>query len=98
MKETWFFIVIIYIFIMSIIGFATMAIDKKKSIKRGWRIPELTLILIAFMGGALGSYIGMYMFRHKTKHLKFVILLPLAILLHIQLLLWLGGISVKVLT
>lgn len=87
MNDKLYTIVTIYMVIMSIIGFVIMGIDKKKAIKRGWRIPERTLLLIAFMGGALGSFIGMHFFRHKTKHIKFVVLLPLALLLNI--LLWL---------
>lgn len=87
MNDKLYTIVTIYMVIMSIIGFVIMGIDKKKAIKRGWRIPERTLLLIAFIGGALGSFIGMHFFRHKTKHIKFVVLLPLALLLNI--LLWL---------
>lgn len=85
LNENLYTLVICYLLIINIVGFAAMGIDKKKSIKRGWRIPERTLILLAFAGGALGSFLGMYIFRHKTKHMKFVILLPLALLLHIFL-------------
>ncbi|TAH75076.1 MAG: DUF1294 domain-containing protein, partial [Anaerolineaceae bacterium] len=61
MEYSVYTLVTLYMVIMSIVGFVTMVIDKKrsmdkrKSIKRGWRIPERTLLLIAFMGGALGS-------------------------------------------
>ncbi len=87
MKDILLAIVVAYMLIMSIIGFVTMGFDKKKAIKRGWRIPERTLILIAFFGGALGSFLGMQIFRHKTRHIKFIILVPLALLLNIILLL-----------
>ncbi len=66
-----------YILMMSLIGFVLMWMDKRKAVKKAWRIPERTLILIAFLGGGLGSCLGMYTFRHKTKHGKFVISLPL---------------------
>jgi len=72
---------IYYILLMSIVGFALMGIDKRRAIKKAWRIPERTLILQAFLGGGIGSLIGMYFFRHKTKHTKFIILLPLAALI-----------------
>lgn len=97
MIDTLYTLVTIYMLIMSIVGFVTMGMDKKlsmdkrrfldkrKSIKRGWRIPERTLIFIAFIGGALGSFLGMHIFRHKTKHMKFIILIPLALLLNILL-------------
>jgi uncharacterized membrane protein YsdA (DUF1294 family) len=91
MKDLLHALVTVYLLIMTVTGFVTMGIDKRKAIKRGWRISERTLIFIAFIGGALGSYLGMYIFRHKTKHMKFKILIPLALLLNIL-------IFVKVLT
>lgn len=91
MKEQLLCIVTIYMLIMSIVGFVAMGIDKRKAIKRGWRISELTLLLIAFMGGALGSFLGMHIFRHKTKHIKFIILIPSALLLNILLWLWINA-------
>ncbi|HBY72843.1 MAG TPA: DUF1294 domain-containing protein, partial [Lachnospiraceae bacterium] len=52
-------------------------------------IPERTLLLIAFLGGGIGSFLGMRIFRHKTKHRKFVILLPIAAVLYAILLIYL---------
>ena len=66
-----------YLLIMSVIGFVTMGIDKRRAIRKGWRISERTLLLFALLGGGIGSFLGMRAFRHKTKHLKFTILLPL---------------------
>lgn len=83
MKDVIYILVIVYFLIMNLVGFITMGIDKIKARKRGWRISERTLILIAFFGGALGSFLGMKIFRHKTKHMKFVILIPLALLVNI---------------
>ncbi|EQH70612.1 hypothetical protein QMG_1755, partial [Clostridioides difficile DA00256] len=48
-----------------------MYIDKKRAIRNEWRIKEATLMSIAVIGGSIGSIIGMYSFRHKTKHIKF---------------------------
>lgn len=70
-----------YIVLMSLIGFILMGIDKRRAIRHAWRIPERTLILQAFIGGGPGSLFGMYLFRHKTKHNKFIVLLPLATIL-----------------
>lgn len=67
-----------YLIIMNIAGFAVMGIDKRKAVKRAFRIPEKTLLLTAFLGGGIGAMLGMFAFRHKTRHMKFVILLPLA--------------------
>lgn len=60
-----------------------MAADKKRAMNRRWRIPESVLLTIAFIGGSLGSIAGLLICRHKTRHLKFTILLPLFLALHI---------------
>lgn len=54
-----------------------MLVDKYKAKKGLWRIPEATLMTIAALGGSVGSLIGMYTVRHKTKHLKFTVGIPL---------------------
>ncbi|MDD6189898.1 MAG: DUF1294 domain-containing protein [Clostridiales bacterium] len=74
---------IIYIIIINLTGFITMAADKKRAMNRRWRIPESVLLTIAFIGGSLGSIAGLLICRHKTRHLKFTILLPLFLALHI---------------
>ncbi len=78
--------VVAYLLIMSLVGYISMAWDKKKAIRDVRRIPEKTLLTIAAVGGALGSFIGMRVYRHKTKHFKFVFLVPLCLLLHIAIL------------
>nr|UWI51836.1 DUF1294 domain-containing protein [Clostridioides difficile] len=75
----------IYFIIINIIGFSSMYIDKKKAMKNKWRIKESTLITIAIIGGSIGSIIGMYSFRHKTKHIKFTLGIPFIILLQLLL-------------
>ncbi|WP_042273629.1 DUF1294 domain-containing protein [[Clostridium] dakarense] len=76
-------LIYIYFIIINIVGFYFMYIDKRKAIKNEWRISEATLISIAIIGGSLGSLLGMYTFRHKTKHPKFTIGIPFIILLQI---------------
>ncbi len=78
--------IIIYIIIMSIISFIQMGLDKNKARHSSWRISERTLFLTAFIGGSFGALIGMYFFHHKTKHMRFVIGIPLIMILHIALL------------
>ena len=73
----------IYFIIINFLSFILMYIDKRRAIKKEWRISEHTLILISLLGGSIGSLIGMYTFRHKTKHLKFKVGIP--IILVIQL-------------
>lgn len=64
-------ILIGYLVIINLIGFAVMGIDKKRAIRGAWRISEASLFLAAFLGGALGCTLGMRHFRHKTKHWYF---------------------------
>ena len=78
--------VVIYVIIMSIIGFIQMGLDKSRAKHSRYRIPERTLFLTAFAGGSFGSLIGMYAFRHKTRHLQFVIGIPVIVVFHIFLL------------
>lgn len=71
--------------IINIAAGAAAIADKKKAIKSHRRISEKTLMLLGLFGGALGEYITMLKIRHKTKHKKFMIGLPLQIFLHIVL-------------
>lgn len=68
--------VIIYLLIINLIGILIMYIDKRKAKYGKWRIPEKTLLIIALLGGSVGTIIGMYAFRHKTQKLKFVLGFP----------------------
>ncbi len=79
--------VTIYLVIINILTLSTYIADKKKAIKGEWRVPEKVLILLAFLGGALGALIGMYGIRHKTKHIKFIILVPTAFVFYTVLIL-----------
>jgi|P827metagenome_2_1110787.scaffolds.fasta_scaffold00822_25 uncharacterized membrane protein YsdA (DUF1294 family) len=78
-------ILLVYLVIINIIGFAMMGIDKKKAKKRSFRIPEASLFIIAVIGGSLGTIAGMYFFRHKTRHWYFVYGMPAILVLHIIL-------------
>lgn len=76
---------LIYIIIINVVGFFIMGIDKRKAEKHAWRIPEKTLFLVSLIGGSIGTLLGMYVFRHKTKHWYFVIGMPLILIIHIIL-------------
>jgi len=82
-------VLVIYYLLITIVTFAAYGIDKRKAIKNQWRIPERALISLAFLGGFLGAIAGMSIFRHKTKKLKFRILVPIASILHIILIIFL---------
>ena len=75
----------IYLLIINAIAFCLMLIDKYKARKNLWRIPEATLISTALLGGSIGALIGMYTVRHKTRHAKFTIGIPLILLAQIAL-------------
>ena len=68
-------------------GFVLMGIDKRHAIRHTRRIPEKTLFCIAAIGGSLGVWIGMYLFRHKTRHLRFVLGIPAILLAQLALVL-----------
>ena len=72
-----------YLILVNIIAFITIYIDKKKAIKHKWRIKESTLFLLSIIGGSLGTLLGMYTFRHKTKHKKFTLGIPLILIIQI---------------
>ena len=75
--------IIIYFLIINLIGFLVMYIDKQKAKKGKWRIPEKTLFIITGLGGGIGTIAGMYVFRHKTQKIAFVIGFPLITILEI---------------
>lgn len=66
-----------YLLIINAAGFLLMLVDKWKAKKNRWRIRESTLLIVAALGGSVGSLAGMYLFRHKTLHLKFTVGIPL---------------------
>lgn len=72
-----------YFAILNILGLALMGIDKWKARKGAFRIPEATLFIIALIGGSVGSILGMYLFRHKTRHWYFVFGMPAILLLQL---------------
>ena len=68
---------LIYLLIMNASSFNLMRVDKHRAKNHLWRVPELTLMLNALVGGSVGILVGMYVFRHKTRHLKFTLGVPL---------------------
>ena len=74
--EVWQWIGL-YLGLMSLVGMIAMGLDKKRAKKRARRLSERALFAIALLGGAFGTWAGMYIFRHKTKHWYFVVFMPL---------------------
>ncbi|CCY79587.1 putative uncharacterized protein [Mycoplasma sp. CAG:877] len=78
-----------YLILINIIGFILILVDKIKACKNKWRIKENTLLFISIIGGSIGELISMLIFHHKTKKNKFIIFIPLLILIQIIIYLYL---------
>ena len=74
-----------YLIVINILTFAVYGIDKWKARQGSWRISEVTLLMLAVIGGTIGALLGMQVWRHKTMHLKFKYGLPLILLAQIAL-------------
>ena len=77
-----------YLIALNLLAFFLMALDKAKARRGARRIPEKVLFLAAALGGSLGAILAMWAFRHKTRHLSFVLGLPLILLLQLILALY----------
>lgn len=75
-------LLLIYIAVASAAAFAAMGIDKRAAKNGSYRISERTLMTLGAVGGAFGGLLGMLVFRHKTKHTKFKLGMPLLLLLN----------------
>ena len=75
--------VLLYLIIINAAGFLLMLADKRKARRGAWRIPEATLIGAAALGGSIGVLAGMYLVRHKTRHLKFAIGVPFILIVQL---------------
>ena len=81
-------ILAIYLGIINLVGLYVMWADKRKAKKDQWRIPEKALFLVALLGGCLGTTLGMYWFRHKTKHWYFKYGMPAILVIEAALLVY----------
>ena len=77
-----------FLLLTNVVSFVLMGVDKRLAKERKRRIPENTLFLSAACMGALGGILGMLCFRHKTKHIKFVIGFPILLVIEIALLIY----------
>lgn len=82
-------ILLAYLVLINALAFFLMLIDKQKAQRGAWRISEATLLGCAFLGGSLGAILGMNLFRHKTKHPKFFIGLPVILAVQCMIGAWL---------
>ena len=89
MKSDLRFLLLLYLLCLNLLAFLLCAWDKRLARQHRWRIPERALLAFAWLGGAAGMLLAMHLFRHKTQHRKFTILVPLALFLQLLLLLFL---------
>lgn len=82
-------VILLYLLIINAAGFLVMTLDKLFAKSNSWRVPEKTLLGLAAFGGSIGVWLAMYIVRHKTKHMKFVIGVPTILALQILLTVWL---------
>jgi len=78
-------ILITYIIIINALAFCVSGFDKYAAVHNYRRIPEKTLFLLAAIGGSLGIYISMLLFRHKTRHISFMLGIPIIIAIQLDL-------------
>ena len=80
--------IVIYVVGINLLGFVLMIFDKFKAKKSMYRTAEKTLLTVALLGGSIGSLIGMYLVRHKTKHARFFIGIPAMLVLQIVIIIY----------
>ena len=79
-----------YLIVINVVTFLVYGIDKVKAKRGYWRISEVTLLMLAVIGGSIGALLGMKVWHHKTMHKKFKYGLPLILLAQIALLVYLA--------
>ena len=81
-------VILFYLLIMNAAGFLVMTADNLFSKSNAWRVPERNLLGVAAIGGSIGVWLAMYMLRHKTKHMKFVIGVPVILAIQVGIVLY----------
>ena len=77
-----------YFVLINLVSFVAMFYDKKQAIKNRYRVSEKTLFTLAFFLGGVGIYLGMVIFRHKTKHITFKLFIPIIICINFSILIY----------
>ena len=81
--------VLIYLAVITVVTFLVYGIDKWKAQHKRWRIPESVLLGLAAIGGSVGAWLGMKVWRHKTQHKKFKYGVPAIFVAQVAVVVWL---------
>ena len=76
-------ILAIYLILINLIAVIVTIYDKRCAVKRRWRVKESTLLLLSVFGGGICMYITMLLIRHKTRHIKFMLGIPLILIVQL---------------
>jgi uncharacterized membrane protein YsdA (DUF1294 family) len=88
-RPAWSAVLLAHVGFLSLATMAIFGLDKMLASSEKRRVSEANLLLLSFLGGALGGLVGILMFRHKTRHWRFRVLIPTALLVHVALLVYL---------
>ncbi len=80
--------ILMYLICISLVSAVVTIADKRKAGKGAWRVPEATLLFFSALGGSVAMYLTMHLIRHKTKHIKFMLGIPLIIVFQIIIVLY----------
>ena len=81
---------LVYLIVINLVTFLTFGADKRRAQRGKRRVPERTLFMLALCGGSLGAVYGMVGFRHKRRHKRFRVGVPLLLLVHAVLVVWIS--------
>lgn len=90
MKNPYFSFIVILSCVTSLVSIFVTIHDKRMAKRDGWRVPEATLLLLSALGGSVSMLVTMLLIRHKTKHIKFMLGIPIIIVFQAVFLLWLN--------
>lgn len=82
---------LLHVLALSLTTYGLFAWDKRRARREGRRVSEANLLWLALLGGSLGAWTAMHRLRHKTQHLRFRLLVPLAVLAHAGGIAWLAA-------
>ena len=80
--------ILIYFILINLLAFIMFWVDKRAAQNGQWRISEKALIIVSMLGGSIGSLVSMNIFRHKTKKMKFILGIPIILILQIAFIIY----------